>query len=90
MVQMTKLAAILFLPFESRTGQSSFQMVQIIIFESIRLDRFGMNKILFMTLFFYKTVQASEKNIRSGFQMVKTKWPPNHSKAGPICPVPTI
>jgi hypothetical protein len=51
------MAAILFLPFENGTKNLA------------SLDRFGMNKILFMALI-NKTVCASNRTQMSGFQMV--------------------
>jgi hypothetical protein len=52
------MAAILFLPFEIRTGHFLTS-----------LDRFGTKKIFFMTLY-SKMVYASNRTFLSGFQMV--------------------
>jgi hypothetical protein len=70
-------------PFEIRTVLSGFQMVKtkwrpFCFYHSksgpdiflTSLDRFGMNKILFMALI-NKTVYASNRTRMSGFQMVR-------------------
>jgi hypothetical protein len=53
-----------------KPGQKSgFQMV------GPSLDRFVMNKIFFYDLFCIKRSRLEVKKLRSGFQMVKTRWP---------------
>jgi hypothetical protein len=58
------VAAIFFRPFEILTGYFLTSLDHFI--------RKGHKKYFIQA----KTVLASEKNIRSGFQMVETKWPP--------------
>jgi hypothetical protein len=56
-------------PFENRTKKSGFQLVA-------SLDRF-IKKILMNKIFFMpKWSRLEVKKLRSGFQMVKTKWRP--------------
>jgi hypothetical protein len=58
------------------------------------LDRFIKKRVIKNILFMTKQSRLDVKKLRSGFQMVKTKWPPNwrpfwrpfcfyHLKAGP-------
>ncbi len=53
------------------------------------LDRFIKKRVMNKIFFMPKRSRLAE-NFRSGFQMVKTKWRPKHSKSGQISPVPTI
>jgi hypothetical protein len=58
-----------FEPFKNRTYRSGFRMVA-------SLDRFINKRVMKKNIFITKRSWLEVKKLRSGFGMVKTKWPP--------------